>query len=144
MTPTAAVTEVSHPLVRYHLARLRDASTPALYQRAQVAFVGGSLVSVGGHNVLEPALAGCPVLFGRHTANVAQAVEILEASGAGWRVGGSDEMARALTVLLSDPAAARARGEAGVRALAHHRGSAQRSAELVLDTLAARGEQASS
>lgn len=109
---------------------------PSLYQRAQAAFVGGSLVSVGGHNVLEPVLAGCPVLFGRHTSNVRHAVEILEACGAGWRVSGTDALSRALIVLLRDPEAARARGEAGVSALAHHRGSAERAASLVLRTLA--------
>jgi 3-deoxy-D-manno-octulosonic-acid transferase len=115
----------------------------ALYDRARVAFVGGSLVSVGGHNVLEPALSGCPVVFGRHTANVRHAVEILEACGAGWQVSGTDDLARAFTVLLRDPEAARARGEAGIRALAHHRGSAARAAALILANLEARvGEAA--
>ena len=42
---------------------------PALYARSAVAFVGGTLVPVGGHNLLEPILGGRPVLFGPHTEN---------------------------------------------------------------------------
>jgi 3-deoxy-D-manno-octulosonic-acid transferase len=109
----------------------------ALYARAAAAFVGGSLVPVGGHNVLEPAQAGRPVLFGPHTANVRHAVEILEGCGAGRRVDGPGELARAAVELLRDPAAAVARGERGRRALEDHRGAAQRALALVESALGA-------
>jgi 3-deoxy-D-manno-octulosonic-acid transferase len=101
-----------------------------LYARAEVAFVGGSLVSVGGHNVLEPVFAGRPVLFGPHTENARHSAEILEAVGAGIRVADAGDLARAVVALLADPRAARRRGEAGRTALAAHRGSAERAAEL--------------
>ena len=104
---------------------------PPLYSRADVAFVGGSLVPRGGHNVLEPVLAGRPVLYGAHTANVRHAVEILEPCGAGRRVADARDLGRAAAQLLRDPAAARRCGEAGRDALARHQGSAQRVAQLV-------------
>ncbi len=102
-----------------------------VYARAAVAFVGGTLVPVGGHNVLEPVFAGRPVLFGPHTENARHAVVILEASGAGRRVADADELAKALVVLLRDPDEARRRGEGGRRELSTHRGSAERAAELI-------------
>jgi 3-deoxy-D-manno-octulosonic-acid transferase len=84
-----------------------------VYARAQVAFVGGTLVPIGGHTRLAPVFAGRPVLFGPRTENARQAVEILEASGAGRRVADADELARALAALLRDPGEARRRGEEG-------------------------------
>ena len=107
-----------------------------LYAHAEVAFVGGSLVPVGGHNVLEPVFAARPVLFGPHTENARHAAEILEEVGAGIRVADAGDLARALLSLLADPADARRRGEAGRRALAAHRGSAERAAELTEALLA--------
>ena len=109
---------------------------PALYGRAQLAFVGGTLVPVGGHNLLEPAAAGCQVLFGPHTASVRDAAALLEACGAGRRVADAGELARAAAEWLRDPAAARARGVAGRRAVAAVRGGAERAAVLVEALLA--------
>ncbi|UCE87398.1 MAG: 3-deoxy-D-manno-octulosonic acid transferase, partial [Deltaproteobacteria bacterium] len=57
----------------------------AVYGRAAVCFVGGSLIPVGGHNLLEPVFAGRPVVFGPHTANQRSAAELLLESGAGRR-----------------------------------------------------------
>jgi 3-deoxy-D-manno-octulosonic-acid transferase len=108
----------------------------AVYARATVAFVGGTLVPVGGHNVLEPAQAGRPVLFGRHTANIRHAVEILEECGAGRCVDGPEQLAKAVVELLSDLGAARALGEAGRQTLRVHRGSAERT-EALLETVLA-------
>ena len=103
----------------------------SVYARAEVAFVGGTLVSVGGHNVLEPVFAGRPVLFGPHTENARHAAEILEAVGAGIRVADAGELASRVVALLGDPGEARRRGEEGRRALAAHRGSAERAAGLI-------------
>jgi hypothetical protein len=64
-------------------------------------------------------------------------VEILERGGAGRRVEGPAELARAAVEALADPAGTRARGEAGRRELLRHRGSAERSAALVERALAA-------
>jgi 3-deoxy-D-manno-octulosonic-acid transferase len=102
-----------------------------LYAHASVAFVGGTLVPVGGHNVLEPVVARCPVLYGPHTQNVRHAIEILEACGAGQRLTDARALGAAALDLLRDPARARRRGEAGWEALQRHRGSADRAAALV-------------
>ena len=107
----------------------------SLYARAAVAFVGGSLVAVGGHNLLEPVLARRPVLFGPNTGSVAHVADLLEACGAGHRLRNAGEFGRVALALLREPELARARGEAGYRVLAAHRGSAQRAAELVLAAL---------
>ena len=109
----------------------------SLYARSAVAFVGGTLAPIGGHNVLEPVLARRPVIYGPHTQNVSHAVEILERCGAGRRVRNASELESAVLAALRDPEQARARGEAGWQALQLHRGSVDRAADLVLDTIAA-------
>jgi len=111
----------------------------AVYGRAAAAFVGGSLVPQGGHNVVEPVLAGCPVVYGRHTGNVRHAVELLERCGAGRRVDDAVELGFAFARALRDPEGARARGEAARRTLTAHRDSAERAAELVESVLAGAG-----
>lgn len=108
-----------------------------LYARAALAFVGGTLAPLGGHNVLEPASVGCPVIVGPHTASVRQAVGMLEACGAARRVSAGTELAGAMEAWLREPGAAAAAGAAGRRALAAHRGSAERTASLLEAVLAA-------
>lgn len=83
---------------------------PALWPFAAAAFVGGTLVKVGGHNLLEPALAGAPVLFGPHTWTLEHVALILENGGGGWRVRDARELADRLAELARDPERARAVG----------------------------------
>lgn len=108
-----------------------------LYARATIAYVGGTLVPVGGHNVLEPVVAGTPVLFGEHVANARHAAELLERVGAGQRVADAEALAKALCDALAAPDVSRARGEMGSEALAAHRGASSRSASLVEGALRA-------
>jgi len=108
----------------------------SLFARALCTFVGGSLVDRGGHNVLEPAVAGCPVVVGSHTANVEHAVRLLEAAGAAERIEDAAGLARAFRAALSDPEAARSRGGRGRAAVEAQRGVAERSASLVEEVLA--------
>lgn len=114
----------------------------AVYGRAAAAFVGGSIAAVGGHNVLEPVLAGAPVLFGPHTSDVEHATAILASCGAGRRVADARELGRAMAEWLADPAAAKALAARGCAALAPHRGSAARSASLVEGALTLESPQA--
>ena len=107
----------------------------ALYSHADVAFVGGSLAPVGGHNLLEPVQSRRPVLFGPHTGSVKHVASLLEACGAGRRLSEAGDFGEAALELLREPELARSRGEAGYRALAAHRGSADRAAALVLSAL---------
>jgi 3-deoxy-D-manno-octulosonic-acid transferase len=96
------------------------------YGLGVAAFVGGSLVPVGGHNVLEPARAARPVLVGPHTAASGEAVAQILAAGGGRRVGGAGELAGAVAELLAHPAAARAMGERAREAIAAGEGALAR------------------
>jgi 3-deoxy-D-manno-octulosonic-acid transferase len=73
-----------------------------IYGIAQVSFVGGSLIPIGGHNLLEPASFGCPVLFGPYTFNFVLMSESLVATGGGLRVQDGDELYKVMKVLLGD------------------------------------------
>jgi 3-deoxy-D-manno-octulosonic-acid transferase len=103
----------------------------SLYSRARAAFVGGSLVPVGGHNVLEPASAGRPVIYGPHIQNTLQGAQILSRVGAGRQVFDALSLGAALRPLLEAPERADALGAAGRKALLAHRGSASRAQRLV-------------
>ena len=109
----------------------------ALYARALVAFVGGTLAPVGGHNVLEPVLAGAVALFGPCCENVRDAVAILEDCGAGQRVEDGAALERAVVAAVRDSAKTAVRGAEGRRALRVHRGSTARSVALIRRALAA-------
>lgn len=85
----------------------------ALYRHAAVAFVGGTLVRVGGHNLVEPARAGVPVLFGPYLGSVAEVAARLERSGGGKRVSSEADLESEVARLLDD---AGARSEMGRRA----------------------------
>lgn len=75
---------------------------PSLYPCARVAFVGGTLVDIGGHNVLEPAVSGVPVLYGPHTASVREVAEGLSASGGGRVVADASQTAAALKAWIPE------------------------------------------
>jgi 3-deoxy-D-manno-octulosonic-acid transferase len=110
----------------------------AVYAAASVAFVGGSLVPVGGHNLIEPIFGGCPVVFGPHVHNVRVHAELAESSGAGVRVPDAEQLAKAVVDALRDPSTRRARVRAGQEALAVHRGTARRTSLLIDEVIGGR------
>ena len=73
-----------------------------IYARATLAFVGGTLAPIDGHDLLEPVFAGDRFLRPAH-GDARQAAEILEASGAGSRVADAAELASAVVALLARP-----------------------------------------
>ncbi|HEX9265035.1 MAG TPA: 3-deoxy-D-manno-octulosonic acid transferase [Candidatus Binatia bacterium] len=75
---------------------------PDFFAAGDIAFVGGSLVDVGGHNILEPARFEKPVLFGPHMSNFKNMAEEMKEKGAAIEVHSVDELARALISLLAD------------------------------------------
>lgn len=73
-----------------------------IYGLGIVSFVGGSLVPIGGHNLLEPASFGSPVLFGPHTHNFVSMSESLLEAGGGWRVQDINGLHDAVKMLMED------------------------------------------
>lgn len=74
-----------------------------LYQYARVAFVGGSLRPFGGHNPIEPVLAGAPVLFGPYTEGQAEAASALESAGLGRQVSDVASLSAAIVQAIESP-----------------------------------------
>lgn len=72
------------------------------YSIGDIAFVGGSLVDAGGHNLLEPARVGRPILFGPHMGNFAALADEMKQKGGGIEVQGVEDLVRAITDLLND------------------------------------------
>jgi len=96
------------------------------YAAGDVAFVGGTLVPVGGHNLLEPAALGMPVLAGPNNFNSADVARLLAASGAVRIVHDANELAAAVCELLADPAARARMGTSGRQAIEANRGAVDR------------------
>jgi 3-deoxy-D-manno-octulosonic-acid transferase len=87
-----------------------------IYQVATVVFVGGSLVDAGGHNILEPAVFGKPIVFGPHMHNFTEIARTFLDNGAAIQVATGRELEPVLRDLLGDPVR-RATLGAGARAL---------------------------
>jgi 3-deoxy-D-manno-octulosonic-acid transferase len=102
-----------------------------VYALGRVAFVGGTLVPLGGHNPLEPAIQGVPVLMGPHYEHFAKVTDILKAGGGAQIVHSAQELANAVLGLLRDPDQARARGKRARQAVLDHQGAAAHTAELL-------------
>jgi 3-deoxy-D-manno-octulosonic-acid transferase len=108
------------------------------YRLAPFCFLGGTLVPLGGHNVLEPAALHCAVLAGPHTSSAPVAYNaILEAQQFG-RVTSSADIAREAARLLGNPAAAAAAGDAAARGAATLSGAVARTADALKTLLDAR------
>jgi 3-deoxy-D-manno-octulosonic-acid transferase len=106
-----------------------------LYQIATAVFVGGSLVPVGGHNILEPAIHGKPIVFGPHMENFTEIAETFLANGAAIQVHSERELEEVLVGLMGDPVR-RARLGAAARALIDaNRGAKDRTMAVVADLL---------
>lgn len=108
----------------------------SFYGACDVAFVGGSLVSVGGHNVLEPAVLGVPVLTGPHVVHFALIVERLREAGGLRQVPDEGELARAVCGFIADPALRESEGARARRFVESNRGAAERVAQGLLELLA--------
>jgi 3-deoxy-D-manno-octulosonic-acid transferase len=107
-----------------------------LYAAADVAFVGGSLAPIGGHNLLEPAALGLPVLTGPSRFNSKEIAQLLLQQGAALEVGNAGDLAAALTLLFDDPSERTRMGGLGAGLVAANRGSSQRLAEVIEASLA--------
>lgn len=99
------------------------------YACADVAFVGGSLIAGGGHNYLEPAALGVPVLSGPHRFNFTEISDLLEQAGALIEVADADGMAGQVSQWLRDPALASTAGNAGQAVVKANQGALEQLLE---------------
>ena len=106
------------------------------YAVADIVFVGGSLVAAGGHNLLEPAARGKPVLTGPHVENFREAAELLTRCGAASTITDAPSLGAALVGLLAEPPLREHRGAAGRAAVASRHGAVRETLELAARFLA--------
>ena len=108
------------------------------YAASDIAFVAGSLMPIGGHNLLEPASLGVPILTGPHVFNAQEIADRFIAQQACRVVHDAGELAAAVADWLDDPAAARQAGDSGRSILEDNRGALERLLTLVRPLLDAR------
>jgi 3-deoxy-D-manno-octulosonic-acid transferase len=107
-----------------------------VYSLASVVFVGGSLVPSGGHNILEPAVAGKAVVVGPHMENFQEIADQFRAEGAMVQVASPDELAREVADLLLDEGRRRGLGERARDLVGRNRGAVRRTADALSSLLA--------
>jgi 3-deoxy-D-manno-octulosonic-acid transferase len=110
----------------------------SFYAVCDIAFVGGSLVKVGGHNLLEPAAMKKPVIFSRYMFNFKEISEALISSGGGIMVKDKGELQAQLDALLSDQERARHLGECAFRVIEANSGSAKKTIDTIGRLIVAR------
>ena len=94
-----------------------------LYAASDVAFVGGSLMPLGGQNILEPCALGVPVLFGPHMFNFEEISQIVSQAGAGICVEDQQDLEKKLNELLHDSAKREAMSTQGLTLIDQHKGA---------------------
>lgn len=104
---------------------------PRIYALAEVAFVGGSLAPYGGHNPLEPAVHGVPVLIGPHNGSCRRSAERLVRAGGALVVSGGEGLRDAVLRLLSDESERRVMADAARAAVEADRGATARTIDLL-------------
>jgi 3-deoxy-D-manno-octulosonic-acid transferase len=110
----------------------------SVYSLASVAFVGGSLIPAGGHNPLEPAQFGVPIVMGPHTFNFRAITEDLLAHQA-LRIASSESLSATLIDLLQNPAVAKTMGERARQVFSSQAGATGRCEQALKELLQARG-----
>ena len=107
----------------------------AFYRLCTVAFVGGSLTPVGGHNILEPVMFAKPLLFGPHMHHFPELADLLCSADGAVQVRDATDLYTQMAHLLANPAEAAAMGQRALRALGSNRGALQRTCEALAEVL---------
>ncbi|MBI3808557.1 MAG: 3-deoxy-D-manno-octulosonic acid transferase [Nitrospirae bacterium] len=103
----------------------------AIYREAVVAFVGGTLVPIGGHNLLEPAQWAKAVLFGPYTDHCAEIADLLIQAGGGRRVLQAEELTQQIMALFSDSEERERMGRSARQVVEQNQGALQRTMEAI-------------
>jgi 3-deoxy-D-manno-octulosonic-acid transferase len=102
-----------------------------IYALATVVFVGGSLAAAGGHNILEPAVAGKPVIVGPHMENFQEIVDQFRAESALVQVGSAEDLGREVAALLLDEEMRRTLGGRARELVARNRGAVRKTVDAL-------------
>jgi 3-deoxy-D-manno-octulosonic-acid transferase len=106
------------------------------YRRGHVAFVGGGFdPRHGGHNILEPAILGLPVIFGRHMGNFEEEARLLAESGGGIQIERPEDLTPVLEKLLSNPEEILKRGTRAAEVVQRQKGAVNRNLDLIQSLL---------
>jgi 3-deoxy-D-manno-octulosonic-acid transferase len=108
-----------------------------LYSLCTVAFIGGSLVPIGGHNALEPAVFAKPLLFGPYMHHFPELAALLQHAGGAAQVQGEAELYERLVYLLTHPEVSNTMGQCNLVALAANRGALERTSTAIKTLLSA-------
>ena len=104
---------------------------PLFYAACDVAFVGGSLIQSGGHNLLEPAALGRAVVTGPHFFNFNEITQQFLRANAAIEVSNTEELADTISSLLDNSEQRAQMGEAGLKLIAASQGASARLANLI-------------
>jgi len=115
---------------------------PYVYRAGFLTFVGGTLVPVGGHNLLEPAQWGRPVLFGPFVDHCRDIAALLLEAGGGKQIQNQDDLASQLIRLITHPSEAEDMGRRALEMVQTHRGVIARNLQWI-DQLLEKGNSAS-
>jgi len=121
LSKRSAATEAAEVFLLDSLGELKDA-----YSIGDLCFVGGTLVPIGGHNPMEPAQFGKPVIFGQYTGNVKDAARDLKGAGAAREVEGEAALKSVLCEILTDRSLQLAMGQAALSVSSRHVGASER------------------
>ncbi len=102
------------------------------YVFSRGVFVGGTMVPIGGHNIMEPALTGVPVCFGPYTSNVAEAAEVLVRSGGGFQVQNPSQLLECFKRFMDEDFAKQA-GQKARESVLSMRGATEKTVQGVLN-----------
>lgn len=106
-----------------------------MFGASDVAFVGGSLVPNGGHNFIEPAAWGLPLLSGEHLFNFAEVASLMTEAGALVRVSSAEQLAQAFLTLIDDSDEREQRGAAALKVALDNRGALDKTLKVIQDYL---------
>ncbi len=105
------------------------------YQHSSIAFVGGSLVSQGGHNPIEPAIMGVPVVYGQHMEDFQEIAEDLLTSGGGYQVSGPDQLRDIISEFITNPDKRKDAGSAARACIMRQQGVIDKHIQLIRSLL---------
>jgi len=108
----------------------------SFYNIADIVFVGGSLVEIGGHNILEPAALGKPVMFGPHMFNFRDIADLFLSEKAALLVHNQEELKTRIRYLLNNPSAAAQLVQRAQELILQNQGATNKNVELIKELYA--------